>query len=69
MASVGSVYAGLCVSDGTQSCISVDGLLALIVANIQNIYTNIPIGNLYQQIGNTAKIQFDQTLETSVFKV
>ena len=41
MASVGSVYAGLCVSDGTQSCISVDGLLALIIANIQNIYTNV----------------------------
>jgi hypothetical protein len=32
---------GLVVSDGDNSCISVDGMLALIVSNIQNIYTNL----------------------------
>ena len=32
---------GLVVSDGSNACISVDGMLALIVSNIQNIYTNL----------------------------
>jgi hypothetical protein len=39
--SVSSIYSGLVVHDGTQNCISVDGILALIVSNIQNIYTNL----------------------------
>ena len=39
--SVGSVLQGLVLYDGTQNVINIDGLLALIVANIQNIYTNL----------------------------
>ena len=41
VASVGTVLSGLCISNGNESSICIDGLLALIVANIQNIYTGL----------------------------
>jgi hypothetical protein len=41
ISSCSTAQPGLVVSDGDTSCISVDGMLALIVANIQNIYTNL----------------------------
>jgi hypothetical protein len=39
--SVGRVLSGLILYDGSQNVINIDGLLALIVAHIQNIYTNL----------------------------
>ena len=39
--SVGSVLPGLIVPDGSQHVINIDGLLALIIANLQNIYTGL----------------------------
>ena len=39
--SVGSVLSGLILYDGSQYVINIDGLLALIIANIQNIYTTL----------------------------
>ena len=46
VASAQAALSGLVLNDSANNGISLDGLLALIVANIQNIYTNLKAANV-----------------------